>query len=133
MVENNCNCEEKDNLKTVITSLKGELELCIDKKRAIEDENLSLRDALKDLKGKISELAFEDLDLQNNSTNFAAQILTAYKKRLKRSSNYTNEKYSDEIKKFSITMHGYSPKLYRYSRAIQGLDGVGEGRVVQKY
>ena len=94
---------------------------------------MSLRDALKDLKGKISELAFEDLDLQNNSTNFAAQILTAYKKRLKRSSNYTNEKYSDEIKKFAITMHGYSPKLYRYSRAIQGLDGVGEGRVVQKY
>ena len=110
-VENNCECPEKRNLKNEISFLEGELEICVNQKRVLEGQNCTLLEAIADLKGNMTELAFEDL--QSNYSTFGAEIVTAYQKRLKRSSNYTKEKYSDEMRKFAITMHGYSPKSYR--------------------
>ena len=49
-------------------------------------------------------------------TSLGDAILNEYKKRKLNVSNNRNMKYSDEIMKFALTMHGYSSKGYNFLR-----------------
>ena len=58
----------------------------------------------------------QTVDVQDSKSVFADAIICEYKKRLKTSNNNRKEPYSDDMKKFALTMHGYSPKAYRFLR-----------------
>ena len=56
--------------------------------------------------------------MKNVAGDIPSELYEDYGKRMKTDSNeyYKPAKYTDTIKSFALTLHGYSPKAYRFIR-----------------
>ena len=79
--------------------------------KKLMDENENVKSTLEQLKDQHSELAIQDT--QGRVSNIALSIIEEHQKRLKNPTAARRETYSADLRKFAITMHGFSPKAYR--------------------
>ena len=70
---------------------------------------------LEEMEDELFETIYEDIN--KNPLPIGEVIVHEFNKRkTTKNSNARNEKYSDELVKFSLTLHGYSCKEYNFVR-----------------
>ena len=93
-----------------------EHEVILNQKRVLEKECEDLRSEVDSIKSQLSEHAFKEV--QEKASKFTKEVFTRLDKKLK--AEDTRAAYSGDLRVFSITLHGYSAKAYRYVKRLHG-------------
>ena len=108
--------EELDNKEEKIKKLTNTVNNLRKRKTTLEKNVNELKCALLRVKSDISEKGFQTLNDQVDG--LTEEICSLTKKRVQSSNGfyYPTEPYSDNIKKFALTLFSYSKKAYEYVR-----------------
>lgn len=98
---------------------------CRKRKLNLESNVCELKLALKDMKSELSDKAYDDV--LNKASGLPESVFKLYQTKLRKvetedKTYYPGQSYSEEIRKFSLTLFGYSKKAYEYVR--ESLDKV---------
>ena len=91
--------------------MKTDLEVGKVEKRRLEEEVSSLKSELSLVKSQLSDHAFNHIE--EKASTFTKEMFNRLSKKIK-TDNIT-EMYSKDMRAFSITLHGYSARAYRYN------------------
>ena len=107
-----------DALITNVESNKEQLKNLRKRKPKLENSVIKLQKSLEAIKDKVSDEVYYTLD--SMAAGLPKDLLDSYTHKVKvtteGSTYYPGKSYSEEIRKFALTLYGYSKKSYNFVR-----------------